>query len=132
MGNFREAFLGSLGGLLGGQVFQISCKKQYQTHVFKIACIRYLKAPEEIFGAICAHVVPFLDPKMGPKMYPQFVKQTLVYFGIHFWTSFVQISRAISGVKMGQQLVKQRDQKTGPNKITKFGVENGRRVNMQV
>ena len=48
-------FLGCLGALLGGQVVQIYCKKQYKTTIFKIASLRYRSSLGWLLEATLAH-----------------------------------------------------------------------------
>ena len=55
LGGRLGRFPGALGVLFGGPVFQIHCKKQYITHVFKKAALRHLSSLGPLSGAILAH-----------------------------------------------------------------------------
>ena len=55
LGGRLGRFPGALGALFGGPVFQIYCKKQYRTHVFKNAALRHLSSLGPLSGAILAH-----------------------------------------------------------------------------
>ena len=59
--------LGCLGALLGGLVFQIYCKKQYKTAIFKIVSCRYHGPLGWLLDAMLAHFGEVLDPKMEPE-----------------------------------------------------------------
>ena len=61
-------FLGCLGALLGGQVVQIYCKKQYKTTIFKIASLRYRSSLGWLSKAIWVHFGDVLGPKWSPKI----------------------------------------------------------------
>ena len=60
-------FLGCLGALLGGQVVQIYCKKQYQTATFIIASLRYHSSLGWLLEAMMANFGEVLGTKTEPK-----------------------------------------------------------------
>ena len=57
----------ALGALLGGLVFQIYCKNQYETAIFKIVSCRYHGSLGWLLDAMLAHFGEVLDPKMEPE-----------------------------------------------------------------
>ena len=61
-------FLGHLGPLLGGQVVQIYCKKQYKTINFKIDSLRYRSSLGWLLKTIWTHFREVLGPKWSPKI----------------------------------------------------------------
>ena len=86
--------LGFLGSLLGRPVFQIYCKKQIGTHVFKNDCLGYLGSLGPFLRAIIAHFGNLgtqdefqINPKFGEKLDPEFDK-FLDGFGSRFRYGF--------------------------------------------
>jgi len=60
--------LGVLGSLFGGPVFQIRCKKQYETPGFKNTPLRNLGSLGPLSGVILPHFIGFRIPKWNPEL----------------------------------------------------------------
>ena len=67
LGLHLGAMLGSQGAVLGALVAQKCCKKQYEMHVFNVACFRYLGSLGTFLGAILARLGRFCHQKWDPK-----------------------------------------------------------------
>ena len=72
--------LGCLGVLLGGQVFQNYCKKQYKTTISKITSFRYRRYLAWLLEAMLAHFGEVLDPKMEPNNHVKLVQKLVPNF----------------------------------------------------
>ena len=59
-----------LGSILGGQVFQICCKKQYRTAIFKIVSLRYRSSLGWFSEVMLDHFGKVLDMKVTPRISP--------------------------------------------------------------
>ena len=57
----------SWGALLGGLVFLIYEKREYEAHIFENEAFRYCKSLGALFGAILAHFGLVWTPKWRPK-----------------------------------------------------------------
>ena len=68
-------FLGCLGALLGGVVFQIFCKNSYKVALFKIASLRYRSS----FGWLL-EAMEALGPKMESKNHIKLVPKLVPKF----------------------------------------------------
>jgi len=88
LGLHLGAMLGSQGAVLGALVAQKCCKKQYEMHVFNVACFPYFNYLGTLLEAILARLELFCRPvKSGPKSDPNFDKFFDGFwsrFGVHF------------------------------------------------
>ena len=63
LGDHQRRLLGVLGSLVGGSVFQIRCKKQYETHGFKNTPLRNPGFLEPLSEAILQYFIGFWIPE---------------------------------------------------------------------
>jgi len=63
LGDHQRRLLGVLGSLVGGSVFQIRCKKQYEIHGFKNTPLRNPGFLEPLSEAILQYFIGFWIPE---------------------------------------------------------------------
>ena len=69
LGDRSRRLLGVLGSLFGGPVFQIRCKKQYETPGFKNTPLRNLGSLGPLSGLILPHFIGFWIPEWNPELF---------------------------------------------------------------